>query len=92
MVITGETHCFNGFIYILQSSYFRNIFILAKTFEIEAILSFKLTRNLTKESVETLSLKATLTLREKCRKTFKELFLVDIFLYSVRIQEYADQK
>ena len=41
MVITGETHCFNDFLYILQSSYFRKIFILAKTFEIEAILSFK---------------------------------------------------
>ena len=32
----------------------------------------------------------TLSLREKCPNT--ELFLVHIFLYSVRIQENTDQK
>ena len=34
--------------------------------------------------------RSNMTLREKCPNT--ELFLVSIFLYSVRIQENTDQK
>ena len=42
------------------------------------------------DSFYAVKLKLTLTLGEKCPNT--ELFLVRIFLYSVRIQENMDQK